>query len=94
MRRKGTQFGKRNFAQLIEGGDSVLQPKIGRLVLVRHGQSEWNVTDPTRGLTARFVSYCKFHVIMACAVIIVTFIHRKQHYVTHLHIICRPVGQT
>ena len=32
-------------------------PKIGRLVLVRHGQSEWNVTDPTRYLTARFVSY-------------------------------------
>ena len=30
--------------------------KIGRLVLVRHGQSEWNVTDPTRNLTARFVS--------------------------------------
>ena len=32
------------------------RPKIGRLVLVRHGQSEWNVTDPTRNLTARFVS--------------------------------------
>ena len=32
------------------------QPKIGRLVLVRHGQSVWNVTDPTRNLTARFVS--------------------------------------
>jgi hypothetical protein len=31
-------------------------PKIGRLVLVRHGQSEWNVTDPARNLTARFVS--------------------------------------
>ncbi len=33
------------------------EPKIGRLVLVRHGQSEWNVTDPSRNLTARFVSY-------------------------------------
>jgi hypothetical protein len=32
------------------------EPKIGRLVLVRHGQSEWNVTDPSRNLTARFVS--------------------------------------
>ena len=32
------------------------RPKIGRLVLVRHGQSEWNVTDPARNLTARFVS--------------------------------------
>lgn len=32
------------------------RPKIGRLVLVRHGQSQWNVTDPTRNLTARFVS--------------------------------------
>lgn len=75
LRRKGTQIGRKYFAQLIEGGDSV-EPKIGRLVLVRHGQSEWNVTDPTRGLTARFVSYCKFHVIMACAVF-VTFIHRN-----------------
>ena len=32
-------------------------PKVGRLVLVRHGQSVWNVTDPTRDLTARFVSH-------------------------------------
>eukprot|EP00804_Cyclotella_cryptica_P017634 CCRYP_006763-RA/>CCRYP_006763-RA protein AED:0.21 eAED:0.21 QI:224/1/1/1/1/1/2/533/516 len=32
-------------------------PKIGRLVLVRHGQSEWNVTDPTRNLTARFTGW-------------------------------------
>lgn len=90
MRRKGTQFGKRNFAHLIEGGDSV-QPKIGRLVLVRHGQSEWNVTDPTRGLTARFVSYCKFHygVCGFC------HIHSSKltlcYSLTH---ICRPVGQT
>lgn len=67
VRRKGTLFGRRYFAQsslLIEDGDFV-QPKIGRLVLVRHGQSEWNVTDPTRGLTARFVSYhvslCHIH---------------------------------
>ncbi|EED91774.1 hypothetical protein THAPSDRAFT_263035, partial [Thalassiosira pseudonana CCMP1335] len=28
-----------------------------RLVLVRHGQSEWNVTDPTRNLTARFTGW-------------------------------------
>jgi len=33
------------------------RPKIGRLVLVRHGQSEWNVTDPTRNLTARFTGW-------------------------------------
>ena len=37
--------------------DDMPSPKIGRLVLVRHGQSEWNVTDPTRNLTARFVSF-------------------------------------
>lgn len=34
-----------------------INPKIGRLVLVRHGQSEWNVTDPSRGLTARFTGW-------------------------------------
>ncbi|KAL3827152.1 hypothetical protein ACHAXA_006707, partial [Cyclostephanos tholiformis] len=33
------------------------EPKIGRLVLVRHGQSEWNVTDPSRNLTARFTGW-------------------------------------
>ncbi|KAL7550774.1 hypothetical protein ACHAWF_015067 [Thalassiosira exigua] len=33
------------------------QPKIGRLILVRHGQSVWNVTDPTRNLTARFTGW-------------------------------------
>lgn len=33
------------------------EPTIGRLVLVRHGQSEWNVTDPTRNLTARFTGW-------------------------------------
>jgi bisphosphoglycerate-dependent phosphoglycerate mutase len=32
-------------------------PKIGRLILVRHGQSKWNVTDPTRNLTARFTGW-------------------------------------
>ena len=32
-------------------------PKIGRLVLIRHGQSEWNVTDPSRNLTARFTGW-------------------------------------
>jgi 2,3-bisphosphoglycerate-dependent phosphoglycerate mutase len=31
--------------------------KIGRLILIRHGQSEWNVTDPTRNLTARFTGW-------------------------------------
>lgn len=31
--------------------------KIGRLILIRHGQSEWNVTDPTRSLTARFTGW-------------------------------------
>lgn len=66
VRRKGTQFGRRYFTQsslLIEDRDSV-QPKIGRLVLVRHGQSEWNVTDPTRGLTARFVSYSRQRLVL------------------------------
>lgn len=33
------------------------QSKIGRLILIRHGQSEWNVTDPTRNLTARFTGW-------------------------------------
>jgi hypothetical protein len=65
-RKEGTtQLGRSYLAQssslLIEDGDAV-QPKIGRLVLVRHGQSEWNVTDPRRGLTARFVSYCLFFI--------------------------------
>mmetsp|Transcript_9041 Transcript_9041/g.16643 ORF Transcript_9041/g.16643 Transcript_9041/m.16643 type:complete len:472 (-) Transcript_9041:51-1466(-) len=32
-------------------------PKIGRLILVRHGQSVWNVTDPSRDLTARFTGW-------------------------------------
>eukprot|EP00978_Attheya_sp_CCMP212_P014795 scaffold37888_cov62-Attheya_sp.AAC.1 len=29
----------------------------GTLILVRHGQSIWNVTDPTRNLTARFTGW-------------------------------------
>mmetsp|Transcript_31166 Transcript_31166/g.93445 ORF Transcript_31166/g.93445 Transcript_31166/m.93445 type:complete len:136 (+) Transcript_31166:188-595(+) len=29
----------------------------GKLILVRHGQSAWNVTDPSRGLTARFTGW-------------------------------------
>jgi hypothetical protein len=62
VRGKGTQLGRRYLAQSsLQNGDAV-QPKIGRLVLVRHGQSEWNVTDPRRGLTARFVSYCLFFI--------------------------------
>ena len=28
--------------------------KLGRLVLVRHGESIWNVTDPTRDISPRF----------------------------------------
>jgi len=28
--------------------------KLGRLVLVRHGESIWNITDPSRGISPRF----------------------------------------
>lgn len=52
--------------------DTKPQPMIGRLVLVRHGQSEWNVTDPTRNLTARFVSatYQQFSLCRSRSVIV------------------------
>lgn len=30
---------------------------VGRVILVRHGQSIWNVTDPDLGLTARFTGW-------------------------------------
>ena len=31
--------------------------RIGTLILLRHGQSQWNVTDPTLGTTARFTGW-------------------------------------
>jgi hypothetical protein len=35
----------------------------GRLILVRHGESEWDVTDARRGLTARFTGWTKVSLI-------------------------------
>ena len=40
------------------GGAGTRSDRTGRLVLIRHGQSTWNVTDPSRGLTARFTGWC------------------------------------
>ena len=32
--------------------------KLGRLILVRHGESIWNSCDPARGMTTRFTGWC------------------------------------
>ena len=32
--------------------------KVGRLILVRHGESIWNSCDPARGMTTRFTGWC------------------------------------
>ena len=31
--------------------------KLGRLILIRHGESVWNITDPNRGLVSRFTGW-------------------------------------
>ncbi len=66
-------------------------PKIGRLILVRHGQSVWNVTDPSRDLTARFVSYCFILFSFVCKKVVIplhtsspnpSFFSRNQQSIT------------
>lgn len=37
--------------------DRDVRPIVGRVVLMRHGQSVWNVTDPDLGTTARFTGW-------------------------------------
>jgi bisphosphoglycerate-dependent phosphoglycerate mutase len=46
-----------NFLNSHKNNTAHNEDKIGRLILVRHGQSEWNVTCPKMGTTARFTGW-------------------------------------
>ena len=35
----------------------IMMKKLGRVILVRHGESIWNATDPVRGLQTRFTGW-------------------------------------
>lgn len=47
---------KRNRTKL-RSSEKLNPHNVGRVIIIRHGQSIWNVTDPDLGLTARFTGW-------------------------------------